>query len=184
MRTPYTNLDLDKTRHEIRTITLLPGDETDSIQCILHKISLDDDDPAYEALSYVWGASKNTEEIWLNEILTPVTQNLHIALLHLRHTEESRTLWIDALCINQENIQERNQQVELMSKVYSSALQVLVWLGEGNDKIGWAIEQMKLPEEELNKLDKATMKRIGAEVYGLQERPWFRYEDHFRDSNV
>ncbi|KAF4990273.1 hypothetical protein FGRMN_8581 [Fusarium graminum] len=61
-----------------------------------------------------------------------VASNLYQALLHLRHTRHARILWIDALCINQEDLQERGHQVQNMKNIYAKARQVLVWLGQGS----------------------------------------------------
>jgi hypothetical protein len=68
--------------------------------------------------------------ISLNGQSFAVTPNLFIALKHLRNAEEPRVLWIGAICINQEDIEERGKQVQIMSKIYSNAIRVLVWLGE------------------------------------------------------
>lgn len=59
-----------------------------------------------------------------------VTRNLEGALRRLRSCSLDRILWIDALCINQKDVQERGQQVQLMARIYASARQVLVWLEE------------------------------------------------------
>ncbi|RYP67935.1 hypothetical protein DL771_006968 [Monosporascus sp. 5C6A] len=95
--------------------------------------------PSYEALSYAWGSTDNPKSIMVdgaaddaNTIL--VTENLDVALRHLRRTGESRTLWIDAICIDQNNVAERGHQVSMMTNVYARASQVLIWLGpEEND---------------------------------------------------
>ncbi|UZP36922.1 hypothetical protein NXS19_004738 [Fusarium pseudograminearum] len=60
-----------------------------------------------------------------------IASNLHQALLHLRHPRRARVLWIDALCINQDDSNERGQQVQLMRDIYAQATQVIAWLGEG-----------------------------------------------------
>ncbi|EON67114.1 hypothetical protein W97_06367 [Coniosporium apollinis CBS 100218] len=59
-----------------------------------------------------------------------VTENLHLALKHLRLKDRERTLWIDALCINQSDTRERTHQVTRMSSIYKQASSVVVWLGE------------------------------------------------------
>ncbi|KAF4870721.1 Heterokaryon incompatibility protein 6, OR allele [Colletotrichum siamense] len=62
-----------------------------------------------------------------------VTHNLHIALTHLRHLENDRVLWVDAVCIDQTNHKERSHQVQRMGNVYRQATQVVVWLGHGTE---------------------------------------------------
>ncbi|KAF5253436.1 hypothetical protein FANTH_1671 [Fusarium anthophilum] len=120
---------IDSARGEIRLLTILSGWRTDPIRCYLHSVSMDDS-PSYEALSYVWGESSNRGEIFLDCHTFSVTSNLASALKYLRHRTKQRTLWIDALCINQIDIGERNSQVQLMGRIYREARQVISWLGE------------------------------------------------------
>ena len=86
----------------------------------------------YVALSYVWGSPADKQSILVNGIKMQVTQNLHTALIELRKSNWIRrrvNLWIDALCINQDDLDEREQQVKLMRDIYAMAWQVVVSLG-------------------------------------------------------
>jgi hypothetical protein len=87
------------------------------------------DNPVYEALSYVWGEESSQYFVWLAGYRHRVTENLHRALYQLRPSSGHRTLWIDALCINQKDNEERNEQVQKMRNIYSQATKVVVWLG-------------------------------------------------------
>lgn len=90
----------------------------------------------YEALSYVWGSSANPVPLLVGpsrENTISVTQNLATALQHLRDANESRTLWVDAICIDQSNLAERSYQVTLMSDIYRAACQVIAWIGPEED---------------------------------------------------
>jgi Heterokaryon incompatibility protein (HET) len=80
----------------------------------------------YEALSYVWGDLKNLVEITLNDRPYRARKNLVAALEHLRYKDKNRVLWIDALCINQENIPEREAQVQLVAKIYSCTSRLII----------------------------------------------------------
>jgi len=115
----------------IRLLTLLPGTVDDPICCQLENISLEGDQavPTYEALSYVWGESQDTVPISLGLSLFEVRTNLYDALEHLRSRKKPRKLWIDAICINQDEVSERNHQVQQMAYIYQAAARVLVWLG-------------------------------------------------------
>lgn len=72
----------------------------------------------FEALSYCWGNAANFLRIYIGKEYIDVTQNLHDALLKLRDKEKARTLWIDAICINQQDLSERSQQVTIMRQIY------------------------------------------------------------------
>ncbi|KAF5672652.1 heterokaryon incompatibility het-6 [Fusarium circinatum] len=89
--------------------------------------------PDYEAVSYVWGDMTQVRYINLGDQDISITPNLHSALIHLRSPDTVRTLWVDALCINQSVHGERNQQVRIMGDIYKSARQVVVWLGDAAD---------------------------------------------------
>jgi hypothetical protein len=62
-----------------------------------------------------------------------VTQNLSQALPYLRYEDKSRALWIDAICVNQQDLQERSQQVKRMAEIYSKATRVIAWLGPATE---------------------------------------------------
>jgi hypothetical protein len=70
----------------------------------------------------------------------PITANLLAALGKLRLRSESRYLWMDAICINQENLRERSEQVKLMKEIYSKATRVLIWIGEEGPSTGQAFD--------------------------------------------
>ncbi|KAH7327522.1 heterokaryon incompatibility protein-domain-containing protein [Rhexocercosporidium sp. MPI-PUGE-AT-0058] len=124
----YDPLDLSTLRPSIRLAILQPGPRNASIRVKLGR-SVFADRPKYEALSYTWGRADDLRAIELNGTRVEVRKNLALALVHLRHTSEERVLWIDAICINQSDLEERNRQVELMSYIYARAKRVLVWLG-------------------------------------------------------
>jgi Heterokaryon incompatibility protein (HET) len=129
----YQDVSIDKTRQEIRVVQLQPaGTWDEEISCKLIRVSLNEQ-PYYEALSYVWGTPKITAPITLNDVKFEVTKNLESALRRLRRATSTRLIWIDALCINQKDDSERESQVKLMGPIYSGAKEVLVWLGEHLD---------------------------------------------------
>lgn len=89
----------------------------------------------YEALSYVWGPVSGDRRVYCDGKIIHITPNCESALRHLRLKKKKRTLWIDALCINQSSNTERSRQVPLMGDIYESASRVLIWLGPGSDEI-------------------------------------------------
>ena len=72
-----------------------------------------------------------------------IRENLRDALRAVRDPNESRMLWIDALCIDQENVEERNHQVGLMGLIYRKAKQIRIWLGQPADKSGRALTRLR-----------------------------------------
>jgi hypothetical protein len=113
---------------EIRLVILEPGSDDDPISCRLLHAELGKLE--YEALSYEWGDASNADtDILINGKEVQIRQNLRIALWHLRPKDEERCLWIDAMCIDQSNVLERNHQVELMGKIYSTSKSTIAWLG-------------------------------------------------------
>ncbi|KUI68532.1 Heterokaryon incompatibility protein 6, OR allele [Cytospora mali] len=119
--------------NEIRLLSLQPSKNIDGpIACSLSTISLDDK-PLFEALSYVWGGATATADIFVDGVAFSATTNLHDALKHIRpRTGDPRIMWIDAICINQNDDSERNHQVPLMQRIYSGAAAAVVWLGPSN----------------------------------------------------
>ncbi|KAF5658142.1 heterokaryon incompatibility protein (het-6OR allele) [Fusarium denticulatum] len=122
-----------------RLLEILAGDG-DVVQCKLHVCSLQESGAAYEALSYTWGkpdiSSHRNIEIISNGIghSMSISSSLFIALRQLRRSNASRVVWADAICINQDDVKERGQQVALMGQIFSGAWQVVVWLGEESDR--------------------------------------------------
>ncbi|KAF2246908.1 HET-domain-containing protein [Trematosphaeria pertusa] len=130
------------TDQNIRLLELLPGDPSHILVGRLFDAKLDDD-LDFEALSYVWGDPRSRTDIKLAYMPTEpnadiavhrrreesfsVTTNLAHALTRLRRPDRSRIVWADAVCINQEDVKERNHQVQLMRDVYTRATGVLVF---------------------------------------------------------
>ncbi|KAI0198241.1 heterokaryon incompatibility protein-domain-containing protein [Astrocystis sublimbata] len=115
---------------EIRILRLMPpaaGDSQSPIVCELSVVSRSDN-PQYEALSYAWDDRPPlTIQVSSNEV--KVTPRLYNALCQLRLCDRVRNLWVDQLCINQWNLEEKAQQVKLMRSTYTRCSQCLVWLG-------------------------------------------------------
>lgn len=117
---------------DIRLLHLRPGSFDAQLQCHLKYVNLQDD-PTYEALSYVWGDPLSQEIIKINEQPWSITTNLGDALRRLRLPKRPRVIWADAICINQNDLEERSKQIPIMRMIYSQALRVMVWLGQDED---------------------------------------------------
>ncbi|QMW44309.1 hypothetical protein G4B11_007729 [Aspergillus flavus] len=115
--------------NEIRLLILLPGIWSDLIRCKWRVVSLNGK-PEYKALSYVWGRSKHSQPIYLNGSPVYITRHLRRALRQLRSDSEAVCLWIDAVCINQSDDEEKTEQVKMMGKIYAQSQEVVVYLGD------------------------------------------------------
>lgn len=176
----------------IRLVRLLPHkDERAPIQCQLFEYPLQELSQQathlYEALSYVWGAEeehnlrqpiyihspyadgKNSNSSAGNFRCLLVTPNLHAALSHIRDRVMDRVLWIDAICINQEDNEEKGRQVQSMAKIYASANRVIVWLGEAAADTDGAFEAL-CRAAATGRIDPSACQTIPA----LLQRPWFQ----------
>ena len=112
----------------IRVLDILPGNANSDIRFRLREKRLGDGG-VYHAISYAWGPPVFTHKIYSAAGFIQVTENLWEALRRYRNTDDVMTLWVDAVCINQANVQERSQQIVLMRNIYSESSRVLVWLG-------------------------------------------------------
>ena len=141
-RVLYRYSPLNKELNDIRLITLHPGAFASDLYISLQTVSLTPESPPiYEALSYAWGSTKNMTSIRIGENRLAVTKNLAEAMRHLRYSENPRTLWIDAICVNQQDLRERGHQVKRMADLYSLADRIVVWLGpeKSNSGLGMKI---------------------------------------------
>ncbi|KAH7396766.1 heterokaryon incompatibility protein-domain-containing protein [Phaeosphaeria sp. MPI-PUGE-AT-0046c] len=121
----------------VRFMKLLPGSGESPIDCEIFEARIEDHLP-YIALSYSWGSQKDLRKISCSGTRSlEVTPNLYQALRHLRHPTELRTFWIDALCVDQKNIQERNHQVAQMKQIYSQSQKLLIWLGTSSSNLAY-----------------------------------------------
>ncbi|KAI6084561.1 ankyrin [Hypoxylon rubiginosum] len=124
----YESLNLE--RLAFRLVRLQGGVGID-IECELIHATLDENGIPYEAVSYTWGSTKKTETIYIGakRVRLDVTRNLLLILHDLRYPDRDRYLWIDAICINQDDVRERGHQVQQMKHIYSDAERVLFCVG-------------------------------------------------------
>lgn len=137
-----------------RIVVVEPGEPADKLQCSLRTICrwvghspLSNDDPmkwptktstpedeVYNALSYVWGSLQPEMPIICDGRNYIISSNLGRALRALRRKEKQLHMWIDAMCINQKNVLERNEQVVRMRQIYLWAEEVCIWLGDEDEE--------------------------------------------------
>lgn len=123
-------IDIHTGRHtEIRLLRILPGSDVQPVSCELIHTTLSNP-LEFDALSYCWGAATPRVEAHCDGRRISIAPNLSSALRALRHETSPRMLWVDAICINQVDLDEKKIQVPLMGQVYSKAAAVQIWLGD------------------------------------------------------
>jgi hypothetical protein len=127
----YKYEDLPST-DSLRILSLKAGQREESLIVSLEVVpgpAVEEHLANVEALSYVWGNPTRISNVTCNQKTLRITSSLEIALRAIRHPDTDTLLWADAICINQDNPRERNHQIKLMTRIYSKAKRVLVWLG-------------------------------------------------------
>ena len=135
---------------DIRLLIVLSGPSGKPLRCRFRHVSLNRLPFPYEAISYYWGDQVLDHLIYHVDEMTKtvstlhVTKNLHDAVCNLRGNDNKAcAVWIDGVCINQDDVDERNAQVRLMRHIYESATCVHIWLGEPADDSAVAIRVLK-----------------------------------------
>ena len=123
----------------LRLISIDSAPEDTNVRCRMWMASISEAARAgYFALSYVWGDPADTRTITVNGLPFQATKNLVVALRQVArmHQYAAHALWVDAVCINQHDVPERNAQVSMMGLIYTHACEVLCWLGPGDGAHG------------------------------------------------
>ncbi|KAH8591907.1 heterokaryon incompatibility protein-domain-containing protein [Bisporella sp. PMI_857] len=139
----------------------------------------------YTALSYFWGTGAKDKVVKINGLGFKVTSTLESALRNIGNTDASGLFWIDAICINQNNVPEKNTQVAMMGEIYAAASVTLVWLGECNPAISEAIDMLEearvfhndfgVPAIDLNHtINDLNYNSVWQGVHVLLAVPWWR----------
>ncbi|EME84545.1 uncharacterized protein MYCFIDRAFT_124699, partial [Pseudocercospora fijiensis CIRAD86] len=162
-----------------RIASVLPGRQDEPIQCQIQQVSMKDTSVRFIALSYCWNTTSAEEIIWVDGRPLKVTPNLYAALRNARATTTRVNLWIDQICVDQQNTIDRNEQVGKMGAIFRAASGVIVWLGQEGHGTAAAME---LPKR-IRHLTDRTKTPPECPVWGegawpafimLLTRPWFR----------
>lgn len=143
---------LDTQNQEIRLLRLLPGQLGSHIVGSLTKHSLNET-LKFDALSYVWGPPVFSSRITLNGFNFFITPNLSRLLNYLRLEDRERVIWVDAVCINQSDLDERSEQVTYMQKIYKQASLVRVWIDLSVDVRELAFRSLQTFSSKSNQTD-------------------------------
>lgn len=163
----------------IRLLNLLPGRRDEPIECKLVTTALDGA-PQYEALSYCWGESDLSQAVTCNNQPFHIRRNLYNALQNLRQTDKARALWVDALCINQQDYTERNAQLGVMAQVFSRTEKVNAYIGEESpsfDTVKNKIVPVAQSRSSINRFNSVfgdNARLVWQHIRIFFERPYFR----------
>lgn len=183
---------------QIRLLRLLPGTKDDEVAIeIIHRAAKSK--PKYEALSYVWGLPDQPHQVVVTQthasssrtahlgerilakfsrsrinatFMLVIGKNLFVALEHLRHKDKARVLWIDAICINQDDPAEKSTEVLRMGDIYRNARRVVVWLGEESEDSSLAMSKLREIGQDIDYwIDGMTFKlmaKLGSKLHYLE----------------
>lgn len=170
------------TRGGIRVLDLSPGDFEDPISCRIRHISIEESEHEFKAISYAWGNDPTRSQyIYVNNNKDhlKVTLSCYNMLRWLRNEEMTRTMWIDTICINQDDDAEKSLQVREMGKIYAAAEPTLIYLGEHTPGSDTLFRHLHEAHRKLNSKESTDTplskprKKIVDEVEHLFERAWF-----------
>lgn len=163
-----------------RILTLIPGKPKDRLKCKIDTVPFDGDKIPYEAISYAWHQDQygpfldNLYAISCQqderEGFIQITPNLRDALLHFRQPDRSRSIWVDSICIDQTNVEERSLQVQRMATIYRQAEKVLIWLGNDDGFAGPAFQSLRMMADGKHSDFQKSIEPLGR----LSQRSWFR----------
>ncbi|TLD15991.1 uncharacterized protein PgNI_01900 [Pyricularia grisea] len=191
--------------YEIRVLELEPGSPKDGLKCKLHhctiefehkgkpysQFALSTDDLTkpiwYTALSYRWGDPQPVRHIIVDGYEMEITVPLFEALNHFRKPDHSVVMWIDQICINQVDKDEKSRQIPLMGRVYRHAINTLVWLGTSDSVTGQVFSllnhaatelildfsQLQIPNGLQQRGFPPANDKIWNDLWDLLDRPWF-----------
>lgn len=123
----------DRLAHdEFRLLRLVRNSTKAQIEVELLRTTLQEH-PPYAAISYTWGDQSRMMTIRCNQVELRVRENLYEFLSNARENLKSNVYWIDAICIDQSNAEEKSVQVQMMRLIYAQVAKLVIWLGPANE---------------------------------------------------
>jgi hypothetical protein len=174
----YEYEPLDHARCQIRILTLFASPDFDSsLQGRLRVVDLDSN-PTYKALSYVWSTEPQLQPLLdIDGFFCDISIHLANILKHLRQPDAVEDLWIDAICIDQSNFEERGHQVAMMRDIYGKCMTDLVWLED-------PLNEMLFTEEEGQETSSSEEDEASLEDEDARELPRKDLRQNYKDFNA
>ncbi|KAI1400566.1 heterokaryon incompatibility protein-domain-containing protein [Hypoxylon fuscum] len=143
---------LDRERKEMRLLEVSPGNRGEIVKArLIYASLLNPEDIDYETISYAWGDATKLDDVNINGRVIDVPASSAAAIKCMRKLDTPRRLWIDAICINQDDLAERGHQVSIMSEIYKSSRQNLVYLGEEDETAENAFDSLRRVYQEIER---------------------------------
>ncbi|CAN9189491.1 unnamed protein product [Alternaria alternata] len=171
---------------ELRYLYLLPRthnidiDGQTVVRCELLS-DADEQGPSYAGLSYAWGDAQIRRPMLVGDKVFHATENLAVALEHLQEEDRTITFWIDAICIDQSNSNEKSVQVQRMGDIFASAVVVLTWIGPAADDSDLALQKLERFDEDCSSCGWLSYEHgelfaalPSVSIKALCARPWFK----------
>ena len=172
----YSKLGHERCIRLLKLVPWFPGREYE-LRCSIIDTTIDDA-PRYNALSYTWGSPEKSATLLIDGQALPITTGLATALLHCQWMNCAEPMWIDQICINQEDLDEKTSQIQLMKDIYQKAYRVTIWLGEGDSTLRQSTAR-GLIEVAKSFTTRGTVKWMVFSLRALVELP-LRRESHSR----
>jgi hypothetical protein len=182
----YTNIKPWQTR----ILRLRHGETQDELKAELLTVYMTEDTGAvlkdederikYVALSYCWGSQVFDRAIRIRDVPYPITETLYLALKRIRSRQDDEYLWVDMLCINQHDPQERASQVINMLQIFRKAVMVVIWLDDHDLRSAWFFHCMSamLPSGRVASASIALCtyhtNLLISGIHAISVKPWYR----------
>ncbi|KAI1383847.1 heterokaryon incompatibility protein-domain-containing protein [Hypoxylon trugodes] len=164
----------------IRLLHLYPDKPGEPLYAELVSTTIEKASGAYEATSYTWGSPANPCALHCNNFNIQIQRNAFDMLQDLRFLDKPRIVWIDAICINQSDIEERALQVSFMHDIYQQARKVLIWLGNPDEYSAMAMAYAE--GLDISKLA-GEIREMSTPGWGIEEKSYFFEPNEGTESN-
>lgn len=156
--------------NETRLLVLHPGTTNDPLRCSLEDLeTIKSPKTSYTAVSYSWNEVPGTTSVECDGSDLQITRSAFNALRRLRRQNQTRRVWIDGLCINQQDQAEKEVVVKRMRDIYSSATEVVIWLGEADAEVDRYLDDYACWKQS----ETRPARGIPYDFISLLKRPWF-----------
>ncbi|KAF2173691.1 hypothetical protein M409DRAFT_15966 [Zasmidium cellare ATCC 36951] len=179
MGAAYTYDRFSDPQRQIRLLHLHCSDDRNSSltgQIEIYNVPTDGTvmEPRFEALSYTWGSATANKQVFVNDETLMITDSLESFLRVRRQPQQELVFWVDAICINQQDVEEKSQQIPLMGFIYTLACKVTIWLGPRSDDSDFGMQWLnELGEDSpYAKMPLLSSKSLRA-VQNILLRPWW-----------